>query len=53
MAQSLNITTGLFHQESDYIVMKKLSFILFDLNGDEQICEIDEIAFDFIYMHGG
>ena len=36
--------------QEEYVYLRKLAFCLYDLNGDDQICDLDVIEFDKVYI---
>lgn len=36
--------------QEEYVYLRKLAFYLYDLNGDDQICDLDVIEFDKVYI---
>ena len=49
----INPESSSYSFSDDFIQLKKLGFIAHDLNGDQQICEVDVIAFDNTYCIKG
>lgn len=52
MCESLVVISGNTASESDFMTLRKLAFLAYDLNADDQICQVDVAAFEHVYLRG-